>query len=107
MAVAEIEATLSKLATEIPRDFAAYDDAKQLWKTASAEFQERATAMVEKLRTVLETRADELEECARLAPQMLKSDLYDAATRLRDLDRDVPRVLTDTLEQLAHGTHRE
>jgi hypothetical protein len=107
MAVLEIEATLSKLATEIPRDFAAFDDAKQLWKTASAEYQERATAMVEKWRAVIETRADELEECARLAPQMLKSDLYDAATRLRHLDRDVPRILADTLEELTHGTHRE
>ena len=71
MAVAEIEATLSKLATEIPRDFAAYDDAKQLWKTASAEYQERTTAMVEKLRTVLETRADELEECTALRRRCL------------------------------------
>jgi hypothetical protein len=98
----DVEATLLELAAVIPGDFAAFDDARQLFTETfnDPEYGPRALEVVKKCRATLDVRADNIIECGRLAPQPVRAKLFDAAARLRNLDRDVPHLLTNAAAAL-------
>lgn len=102
LAAVDLETVLLELAVQIPRDFAMYDDARAFWKETSDDpkYCDRALAAVKKWRCVLDSRADEIRECAGLVQRPARAKLLHAAVRLRNLDREVSAMLTDAAAAL-------
>jgi hypothetical protein len=92
----DLEAWLLNAAALIPRDLKTLDRASDLWARTLGDPEFKGTsAVVLECRGVVEEWADEITNRARVGPQHIRPMLFDAAARLRNLDPDVPRILTD------------